>query len=465
MAAKDSQGLQAIVIVLTILVILLGAGLIFVNNAKKTAQARATKAETDRDSFQSANSKLQAEANNYKVAIGFEESDNYADIQTTIEEDLQQFGGHFEEESRAYRKILESNADELRNSARNEANAKSQVQQLSQQLNAIQAEADERVKVAQAELQKAKNDMAGEKSKFDAAYEAFKKEASKIQEQLTEQRDAYEQQIAKLNSQAGGLSTRVDDLQRANTLLKNQAPEPDPFAQPADGRITWVNQRFNKGWINLGSADGLRSQVTFSVYAPNELDATSAIKKGSVEVVQVLGPHLAEVRITEDSPTDPLVPGDQIYSQVWERGRQLGFAIAGQVDIDEDGRDDLELLQRIISANGGTIHAAPGQETEMNESTRFLILGDYPAGDAVNARELQAHWDDTAEKADDLNVETVDVAEFLKLMGWRLENKAIGLGAAAKPSDFPAGPRDYQSLRKKGTSTDAFRRRLPPTPY
>ena len=41
MAAKDNQGLQAIVIVLVILVILLGAGLIFVNNAKKTIQAAA----------------------------------------------------------------------------------------------------------------------------------------------------------------------------------------------------------------------------------------------------------------------------------------------------------------------------------------------------------------------------------------------------------------------------------------
>ena len=42
MAAKENQGLQAIVIVLTILLLLTGVGLLLVNNARKTAVAQVT---------------------------------------------------------------------------------------------------------------------------------------------------------------------------------------------------------------------------------------------------------------------------------------------------------------------------------------------------------------------------------------------------------------------------------------
>lgn len=465
MAAKDNQGLQAIIIVLTILVILLGAGLIFVNNSKKTAQARATEAENQADRLRTSENELQVEANQYKQWMGFPEDDAFASIQETIQEDLATYGENFQEENRSYREILAANSAELRNSANNEAAAKRQLQEQAERIKALQAESEARIKEAQDELKQAKTDMASELNKFNQQREEFKKQLDAVQQQLSDIREKGETALAELDTKTKSLQTRVDDLTRSNTLLQENQVEPDPFAQPADGKVTWVNQRYAKAWVNIGTADGLRPQVTFSVYAPNELDATNAVKKASVEVVRVLEPHLAEVRITDDDPKNPVVPGDKIYSQVWDQGRKLGFAIAGKIDIDNDDEDDLELLKRIITTNGGEVDAAPGMENEMSVQTRYLILGDYPSGSAPGIEQLQQHWSQTSDKADDLNIETISVDEFVKLMGWKSENKAVALGSAARPNDFPATVRGTNLPAKPSRERGTFLKRLPSTPY
>lgn len=465
MAAKDNQGLQAIIIVLTILVILLGAGLIFVNNSKKTAQARATEAENQAQSLRTSENQVQVEANQYKQWMGFPEGDAFASIQETVQQDLTEYGANFQEEDRSYRELLARNEAERRNSANNEAAAKRQLQEQAERIKALQEESEARIGAAQDELKKAKADMAAELNKFNQQREEFKKQLDAIQQQLAEVRQQGEASLAELNTQTKSLQTRVDDLSRSNTLLQENQVEPDPFAQPADGKVTWVNQRYGKAWVNIGSADGLRPQVTFSVYAPNELDATNAVKKASVEVVRVLEPHLAEVRITDDDPKNPVVPGDKIYSQVWDQGRKLGFAIAGKIDIDNDDEDDLELLKRIIQTSGGEVHAAPGEENQMTVQTRYLILGDYPSGSAPGTDRLQQHWSETSDKADDLNVETISVDEFVKLMGWKSENKAVALGSAARPDDFPATTRGTDLPAKPSRERGTFLKRLPPTPY
>src|SRR5690606_13836984 len=139
-------------------------------------------------------------------------------------------------------------------------------------------------------------------------------------------------------------------------LRQNQA-DPDPFAQPEDGMISWVNQKAQKVWINLGEADALRPQVTFMVYSGDESDALKADLKGSIEVTKILGPHMAEARITNDTPTRPLMEGDKIYSQVWNPGRQVGFALAGILDINKDGKNDIQELKSIIQLNNGKVDA------------------------------------------------------------------------------------------------------------
>ena len=143
---------------------------------------------------------------------------------------------------------------------------------------------------------------------------------------------------------------------RANEILKEQVPKDAESFEVADGRITWVNQN-GTVWINVGSADAIRRQVTFNVYDADENDADRAVKKGSIEVTRVMGDHSAEARITQDSPTNPILTGDNIYSPVWHRGKKLRFAFAGVIDFDDDGVSDLKLARELIELNGGVVDA------------------------------------------------------------------------------------------------------------
>src|SRR5688572_18252086 len=120
MAAKESQGLQAIVIVLTILLLLTGVGLLLVNNARKTAVAQATDAQRQVSDSQSAQAKLQAEANSYKTWIGFPEDALFETLTPQYEEDAERYKAG-DDAPFAYRSTLENVAEENRATARNEA--------------------------------------------------------------------------------------------------------------------------------------------------------------------------------------------------------------------------------------------------------------------------------------------------------------------------------------------------------
>ena len=56
--------------------------------------------------------------------------------------------------------------------------------------------------------------------------------------------------------------------------------------------------------------------------------------KGSIEVTHVLGDHLAEARVTDDKLADPILPGDKVYTPLWNPGQKRHFALAGFFNID-----------------------------------------------------------------------------------------------------------------------------------
>ena len=163
-----------------------------------------------------------------------------------------------------------------------------------------------------------------------------------LQKSLDDQRTKYEATIAERDKAVKDLTDKNAKLEHAvANLIENRKDEPESF-EVADGRISYVNQN-GTVWINLGTGDSLRRQVTFSVFDSDLHDASKSKKKGSIEVTRVLGDHMAEARITSDDPTNPILTGDKIYSQIWHRGKKLHFALTGLVDFDGDGKSDLEL--------------------------------------------------------------------------------------------------------------------------
>jgi hypothetical protein len=230
-------------------------------------------------------------------------------------------------------------------------------------------------------------------------------------------------------------------------------------------------------WINLGSSDALREQISFSVYDEPSPVAGQNEPKATIEVIRIVDDHQAVARITQDEPLNPIVRGDKVYSPVWERGKQVRFALTGHIDFDGDGKDDSERARMLITSNGGLVDAYVNEQGEqvgqMTINTRFLVAGEEPtSGRDADLRDRQSKARQAMLKeADDKDVDQISVDKFLSFIGWHPEGRVVALGTGAKGSDFPPVPRQEGDRSvSTGSTADApaselFRRRYPVTPY
>jgi len=310
-------------------------------------------------------------------------------------------------------------------------------------------------------------DAASERTKFAKQYEEINAAKVEIEAMLEEKRNQIDEAASKSSTVQSELNEKIGKMERLVDILKTNQLDPDPFAQPADGVIRYVNQRNHTVWVNLGEADDLRPQVTFSVYDGDQNDALSAERKGSIEITRILSNHMAEGTITDDQAIRPLMSGDKIYSQVWNRGRQVGFAITGVIDFDDDGRSDLDELKKIITINNGKVDAVPGEngtiDGKMTVDTRYLILGSHPS-DARQGN-LRVAWEKMSAEAATLGIETITLDEFLSLMGWQPDRRTVRLGTGARSADFPARPAEDYKPTLPDPRANLFRPRKPKPSY
>ena len=121
--------------------------------------------------------------------------------------------------------------------------------------------------------------------------------------------------------------------------------------------------------------------------------------------------------------------------------------------------------------NNGRVVAAPDETgklpegAELQVDTRYLVLGEYPSGTLPVDQALRESWETLSDQAESMGIETVALEEFVKLMGWRLDNRSVAMGAGARAADFPPQPRTQEMPRKTGQPAGTFRKRLPGVSY
>lgn len=469
MASRDNQTMQIFIIVLALVSLCLSVGLFMVNNARKTAVAQAKNAKESENAARATASEKNNEATEYKAWLGYPEADTFQTLTQTYDEDMKRWGSTFENPS--FRTILENIFEENRKLAQSEGDAKAQAKDLKLKLLEVEKQKNEQIEEFTAKANKAIQDKEGLRIQFDKDRDQSNQEKAQIAAQLAEKREEVDRLVAEHNATEQALEDKITKLDRVIEILKSKTAIPDPYAQPEDGRIAWVNQREGKVWINIGESDELRPQVTFSVYSGDTNDVNAGESKGSIEVIRLLGTGMAEARITDDKSTRPLMEGDKVYSQVWNRGRKVGFAITGFIDLNDDGTDDTEQLKRIIQLNNGVVDAVPTEsgeiDGEMTVDTRYLILGKHPENQLGSSDAIRKAFQSMSEEADTLNIEVITLEEFLSLMGWRAEHRAVKVGKSARSEDFPPRAdrdRDYRP-RKLNSSESLFRQRKPQPRY
>ncbi len=458
--ARENQGLQIALILFVITTILFGVmAFVFHSNSTKAV----AKATANADSANRATEALRLatkDLDELKKMIGVAETDDIDRVRDQSAADMIKYAENYPEETRNYRETLKHMFRTLREKDQLLNSEMATVKELKAfnvaRDSVTRPKLDSFAKTAKA----ASDDKQDEISKFNDDRERMKGKVDKIFVDLQDTRNQHKDELATKQGEVDMVEKKLKEktaqLDIATGIIVGiTRKDPKEF----DGEILWINQASKTVWVNLGRADSLRSQTSFSIYPNNAGEVTQNAVKASIEITQVLENHLSEGRIVSDSPTDPIMPGDKINSPVWSPGEKLHFAIAGTVDMDSDGRDDTQRLHTLIEMNGGVIDAkmdAKGErQGQIGIKTRYLVVGDEPKGKTAN---MLDDWNKMQRRATELNVELIELQKLLDLMGWKREADVLQYGGG---KGFKV-----QSQRRprvsSGKISDFFKPRNPP---
>lgn len=429
MAAKENQGLQAAVIAFFILTVLLAVTTYLGYSSAQAEGARANKNKEDGDQARTALNKTQGDYNTLKRFVGFPETEEAAAIQAAYEKDMQEHAVlNLPEAERTYRKLVE-NLDKANKEKETQlAQAKRDMDKYTAETTTTINSLKESLAKTEEALQKTATDLAEERSKFTTDRNALTAHREKLQAELGKATEELAARQAEFTAASEKLRKEMNFLAEQNKGFKTQIREQTATSfEVPDGKITMVAQRGNMAYLNIGSRSGLRNKVTFSVYNPDQVNVENAKAKAKIEVIGTPAANHAEARIIEQDYSDPVVPGDVIYSPIWHHGQPQHFALAGVIDLDNDGVSDRKRVLDLIRLNGGIVdaHADDAGKVvgQITSSTKYLIVGEVPEVRATGTvdssieADLKAVSELTAQ-AQNAGVDQISLQKFLDNVGY-----------------------------------------------
>ncbi|MCA9024155.1 MAG: hypothetical protein KDA86_02965 [Planctomycetaceae bacterium] len=318
------------------------------------------------------------------------------------------------------------------------------------------ADRDEVVRQKDAELTQLRSD-----------YNTAKVQIGQLGDQMESMRRGFEEDLAELTKFNTQLRQELDQVNRVS------------FEVP-DGKIRRVDNNTRTVWLNLGDADSLRTQTTFSVYDQDHHGVGRGPEdiKGRVEVVRILGPHLSQARILEEDLVRPMSEEDVVYSPVWSAGVTESFAFVGEIDFDGDGQSDRDQLHDILEQTGAKISVEIDDEgyripedAEITKDTKFLVKGYFPdpadyASEDPNRERINRMQEQASlmeERALRQGVRILSLNEFLAFMGYR-PTQRLFLPGSNMPYTLRGGNEDAignpESQYSTGQTSELFRRPL-----
>lgn len=462
--ARENQGLQIALIIFVMLTIILGVTtyLFFRQSEEAFNKAKQNQEEAAKNTRLADDAK--EDADKLKEMIGAAKTDKIDAVTAQFNEDMKKYGGTYPDEVHFYRPLLAKLSDIVKEKSANLGKATDEILKKEDEHKVRVASEVSQVKVFEASADKQAKDLAGEQSKFKGERERIADKEAKREAELQNARKESATSVAQIQTK---YDSAIVQVQKLTQLVKQKSDILDSVTASTidvpNGEIRWVNQRNNTVWINLGRADSLSRQITFSVYPADITDMTAGGKKASVEVTQILGDHLAEARVIDDKISDPIMPGDKIHTPVWSPGEQKHFALAGVIDLDGDGKSDLQTVKNLITMNGGVVDCYMDDKGkrfgEMTANTRYLVLGEAPNVKGQPA--LMTTYSKIIGDADRLGIKKVPLQDLLQQMGWKNQTHVVRFGRGANPQDFRAKPEEGAPKKSTGSVSDVFKPRQP----
>ncbi|MHB9068628.1 MAG: BRCT domain-containing protein [Pirellulaceae bacterium] len=494
MASRENQGLHIALILLIMLTVgLCVVSYVFYSKAERRrveAEDATNRSAQARDDLAKANFKVQTltyminggnktwtqmEADLANIPGGEANDPTMDSIRKNFQDNMRLYGAPDQEyeSARNYESLPAFLLSRIRDLNQQLTDLRRSENDLTAQKAQLEQAAAERSKKFEDAANQARQELEAERAKFVQDLAEVRKQMEDIAGQVAAKDAKVAELTVQLDDQRTAMEKRIEDLGKVILDQKTELRDTrtTSFESP-DAIVTTVNQKEGILYINVGSADGLRLQQTFSVYDKGTTGVMDAVPKGRVEVGQVLGAHVAMCRILEDKVSNIIVPGDLLVTPAWDPGRRIHFAITGFVDVDGDNRDDRELLERLIRLNGGEI------DDEVSVQTRYLIQGeDKGTGDQGAATDAErADFNAKITAATEIGVDRLSVDKLLSLMGWRAEVRSVTVGSGTPETitDQPAEAAAGEAAAGEGAAGEgaaegaadegipAFRKRTPP---
>lgn len=190
-------------------------------------------------------------------------------------------------------------------------------------------------------------------------------------EEVQERERQLNQDLMRTEAELEVSRERMED---ALGQLREVMPTPDPAmaAYEPDGSVILIGERQDVIYLNLGSEDRVYQGLTFSVYHKNIPIPRDGQGKAEVEIFNVRE-NTSIARVV--SQTEPIIEGDIVANLVWHRDRENHFVVAGDFDLNSDGRiddDGLDKVKALIARWGGQL------EDDISARTDFVVLGEQP---------------------------------------------------------------------------------------
>lgn len=368
-------------------------------------------------------------------------------IEATFARDMAYLGPDYEGE-RNYPALPEYLVNAIRSRTKQAADAEAEATKIRQDTDIEKQTALEKQQAAEADAKAAREKVADLTTEFKEDRERMNKEKEDTRDKLTATVQDFEKYRNQAIDDSNRLTQKTRQLQGTIDTQKLQLNElrADKF-ESTQGEIRYVVAGGNIVTINLGSADALRPGVTFGVIGGDETRLQDAKVKATIQITQVQGPHLAQARVVaRPEIRNPIIPGDKIFSPFWAPGREVKIALAGDIDIDGDGRPDNDAIKGQIRAAGAVVAAeisTGGAITgKLDPSIRFMVVGEDPeisgsAAETERNAQVVAIMGNVKARAAELGLTIIPIWKLQAYLKTINDSLTTPLGSAVRAEDFP----------------------------
>ncbi len=377
------------------------------------------------------------------------------DINRRYIQDMSYFGPEVDVASRNYPFLPEYLVNAIRSRT-------AQYTQALQESITIRSQADSDIDGARKAQKQAESNRDLADQKLESANTAFTEDREKMRKTGEDMKSNLNKtvgdyQLLQRKSQDDRRKFDVAELSYKNTV-ENQKQElnrlrSDKF-ENVQGEIQYVIPPGELVLINLGSSDALRAGVQFSVISADAINLQDAPIKATIEVVKVMNANSSRARVIgEASYRDPLIAGDKLYSPLWAPGRKVRIALAGEIDIDGDGRGDTEQLRSMIELAGAEVVAVLSNDggVEIDSGVRFLVVGTQPGVGGELDAAAEAEIGRIKALATEKGVTVIPGWKLLAYLKTINDSVTTPLGSAARGKDFAPETDILPSSRRSGS--------------